>query len=377
MGADRCIGYLVVILQRYLIREILQTTAAVLGVLVLIYAGARFARFLSDAASGVISGDLIFQLLLLKIAQNLELLLPVSLYIGVLIGLGRLYKDSEIVAMLASGVGVRRILQGIVWISLAFAVLTLGMSVYASPEIATRQAELLARAKGEAEISGIVPGRFKELSGGDRVFYAEALSPDRRTMRNVFVQIRQPDRQEIAVAKRAYLSVQGRQADRFVVLEEGYRYTGYPGAVDYVITRFEKHAVRIDNPGDAHSQRKLESFSSLELLQSGQLGYLAELQWRLSLPLSVIVLSMLAVPLSRTSPRQGKYAKLFTAIIIYFIYNNGIGVAQKLVERGELHPWIGVWPVHVVAALIALAMLWTQNTLRWRAVFGGRKEVEE
>ena len=365
------------ILQRYLIREILQSTAAVLGVLVLVYASNRFARFLSDAASGLISGDLIFQLLVLKISQNLAVLLPVSLYFGVLIGLGRLYKDSEIVAMLASGVGVRRILQGVVWISMAFALLTLGMSMYASPEIATKQAKLLARAKGEAEISGILPGRFKELSGGDRVFYAEELSPDRRTMRNVFVQVRQPDRQEIAVAQRAYLLVQGREGSRFVVLEDGHRYTGQPGGVNYVITRFEKHAVRIDDPGDDPGYRKLESIPSLELLQSGLPGYLAELQWRLSLPISVIVLAMLAVPLSRTSPRQGKYAKLFTAVIIYFIYNNAVGVAQKLVERGELHPWIGVWPVHVLAALLALGLIWTQNSLRWRAVLRPQKPVKE
>ncbi|MDX1512650.1 MAG: LPS export ABC transporter permease LptF [Gammaproteobacteria bacterium] len=365
------------ILQRYLVREILQSAAAVLGILVLIYASSRFARFLSDAAAGLISGDLIFQLLILKISQNLELLLPVSIYFGVLIGLGRLYKDSEIVAMLASGVGIRNIYQGVIWIGVAFALITLALSLYAAPRIATEQAKLLARAKGEAEISGIIPGRFRELSGGDRVFYAEQLSPDRRTMRNVFVQVRRSDRQEIAVARRAYLSVQGREGDRFVVLEDGYRYTGHPGAVDYVITRFEKHAVRIADRGDDPEYRKLESLPSLELLQSGQRGYIAELQWRLSLPLSVIVLCMLAVPLSRTSPRQGKYAKLFTAVIIYFIYNNGIGVAQKLVERGELHPWVGVWPVHVAVALVAIAMLWTQNTLRWRRILRLEPEVEE
>ena len=365
------------ILQRYVIREILQSIAAILAVLVLLYASSRFARYLTDAASGVISGDLIFEMLVLKISQNLEILMPVSLYFGVLIGLGRLYKDSEIVAMLASGVGVWRIFQGVIWISIVFAFLTLGMSVFASPEIATKQAKLLARAKGEAEISGILPGRFKELSGGDRVFYAEELSPDRRTMRNVFVQVRQPDRQEIAVAKRAYLSVQGREGDRFVVLEDGYRYTGQPGGANYVITRFEKHAVRIDASRDEPGHHKLESLSSLALLQSGQLSSIAELQWRLSLPISVIVLAVLAIPLSRTSPRQGKYAKLFTAVVIYFIYNNGIGVAQKLVERGDLHPWIGVWPIHILVGLVALALLWSQNTLRWRAVLRPRRQAEQ
>ena len=115
------------ILQRYLIREILQATAAVLTVLLFVYLGDRFARFLAVAASGQISGDLVFQLLLLKLGQNLEILIPVAFYFGILLGLGRMYKDSEIVAILASGVGVRRLIYSVLWISVAIAILTLGL----------------------------------------------------------------------------------------------------------------------------------------------------------------------------------------------------------------------------------------------------------
>jgi lipopolysaccharide export system permease protein len=366
-----------VILQRDLIREILQATTAVLTVLLFVYLGDRFARFLAVAASGQISGDLVFQLLLLKLGQNLEILIPVAFYFGILLGLGRMYKDSEIVAILASGVGVGRLVYSVLWISVAIAILTLGLAVYASPEMATAHARLLARAKGEAETSGISPGRFRELSGGDRVFYVEALSPDRRTMRNVFVQVRRKGVQELAVAKRAYVSVQGRGGDRYVVLEEGYRYTGRPGSADYVITRFKKHAVRLDEPSDEPEYRKLHSLPTLELLRSESLAHVAELQWRFSQPISVIILGLFAVPLSRTSPRQGKYAKLFTAVIIFFIYSNAVGVAQKLVERGDLSPWIGVWPVHLVVALMAVWLIWTQNTLRWREALGIRKRETE
>jgi lipopolysaccharide export system permease protein len=366
-----------VILQRYLIREILQATVAVLSVLLLVYLSDRFARFLAVAASGQISADLIFQLLILKLAQNLEVLIPVAFYFGILLGLGRMYKDSEIVAVLASGVGIKRIIYSVLWISLAFATLTLGLSVYASPEMATAHARLLARAKGEAETSGVTPGRFRELSGGDRVFYVEELSPDRRTMRNVFVQVRRKGVQELAVAKRAFVSVQGRSSDRYVVLEEGYRYTGRPGSADFVITRFEKHAVRLEEASDEPVYRKLHSLPTVDLLRSDSLAHVAELQWRFSQPISVIILGLFAVPLSRTSPRQGKYAKLFTAVIIFFIYSNAVGVAQKLVERGDLSPWIGVWPVHLVVALLAAWLFWTQNTPRWRAALGIRRRETE
>ncbi len=365
------------ILQRYLLREVLQATAAVLVVLLVIYLSNRFASILSDAAAGQISADLLFQLLLLKLIQNLEVLIPVALFFGILIGLGRLYNDSEIVAMLANGVGIRRLVYGVMWVSAGVAVVTFGLSVYAAPEMASAHAKLLARARGEAEISGILPGRFRELSGGERILYVEELSPDRRTMRNVFVQVREKGAQNIAVAERAYLSINEGSGDRYIVLEDGYRYTGEPGTADYVITRFEKHAVRIDEAGSEPALLKLDSLSSFELLSSGGAADLAELQWRLSLPLSVMVLGMLAVPLSRTSPRQGKYAKLFTAVVVFFIYNNAIGVAQILVERGELSPYIGIWPVHVVAASIALILIWTQNFPRWRSVLGLRKVASE
>ena len=358
------------ILQRYLLREILQATAAVLAVLLLIYLSNRFASILAEAAAGQIAADLLFQLLVVKLIQNLEVLIPVALFFGILIGLGRLHNDSEIVAMLANGVGIRRIVYGVLWVSAVVAVVTFGLSVYAAPELASAHARLLARARGEAEISGILPGRFRELSGGERILYVEALSPDGRTMRNVFVQVRDRDTQNIAVAERAYLSLSEGGADRYIVLEDGYRYTGEPGTADYVITRFEKHAVRIDEVGGEPAHLKLSSLSSFELLSAGGAVNLAELQWRLSLPLSVMVLGMLAVPLSRTSPRQGRYAKLFTAVVVFFIYNNAMGVAQILIERGELSPYIGIWPVHVAAASTAVILIWAQNFPRWRAVLG-------
>jgi len=366
-----------VIIQRYLLREILQAAVAVLAVLLIIYLSNRFARILSDAAAGQISADLIFQLLFIKLIQNLEILIPVALFFGILIGLGRLYNDSEIVAMLANGVGIRRIVYGVFWISVIVAVVTFGLSVYAAPEMAASHAKLLARARGEAEISGILPGRFRELSGGERILYVEELSPDKRSMRNVFVQVREKGNQNIAVAERANLFLNESTGDRYIVLEDGYRYTGEPGTADYVITRFEKYAVRIEEASSEPAHLKLDSLSSFELLSVGGAKYLAELQWRLSLPISVVVLSMLAVPLSRTSPRQGKYAKLFTAVVVFFIYNNAIGVAQILVERGELSPYIGIWPVHLVAAAISLGLIWAQNSPRWRTVLGLRKAATQ
>ena len=145
-----------------------------------------------------------------------------------------------------------------------------------------------------------------------------------------------------------------------MVLEDGYRYTGLPGVLDFVITRFERHAVRMD-PIAPPGYRKLESKPSLELIREGGDKNIAELQWRLSLPITVVLLCMLAVAMARTNRNQGRYARLLAAFVLYFLYNNGIGIAQKLIERGELNPWIGVWPVHIVVALLVTGMIYRQG----------------
>ncbi len=362
------------IIQRYLYREVLQSFAAVLAVLLLIYVSNRFVRYLGQAASGYISGDLIGELMLLKLAQNLTILLPLALYLAVLLALGRLYRDSEIIAMSAAGVGVPRLAQGLAWFALGFAVLTGVLSLYVSPKAAELQHLLFEQAKGEARIAGVQPGRFRDFGDGERVVYVESIAADGASMANVFVQVRGRNRQDLLVAERAYPSVQGTEGDRFMVLENGHRYTGEPGALDFVITRFERHAVRLEQAGRP-GFRKLEATPTTELLRDTGIRNVAEMQWRLSQPITVVLLVLMAVPMSRTSPRQGRYARLATAFLLYFVYNNALGIAQKLVEREDLHPAVGVWPAHVLFAALALGMMMRQSSLGWRLPWFGRRGV--
>ena len=130
--------------------------------------------------------------------------------------------------------------------------------------------------------------------------------------------------------------------------------------------RFEKHAVRLEQRREQVASGKLEAVSSLDLWRTGGLGQIAELQRRLSIPISVVILGVLAVPMARTSPRGGRYAKLFLAVVVYFLYNNALGIAHKLVGRGDLPAAIGVWPVHLLLAAIALALVFQQYSGRWR-----------
>lgn len=354
------------IIQRYLFREILQTFVAVLSVLLMIYISNRFVRYLAEAAAGQISSEAVLQLLALKLISKLVLLLPLALYIAILLAFGRLYKDSEVIAMTAGGVSLARLAQTVFWLSTAFAVVALILGLYVSPKVSSLLQARQEQAKEESEIAGIFPGRFKEFSDGDQILYVEDIASNRRRMENVFVQVRGSRQLELLVSESAYQTTDQQTGDRFIVLVDGHRYEGSPGAADYVITKFEQHAVRIEESTESPNNKDVASLPTRDLLAGDKPAYIAELQWRLSHPIAAVLLGMLAVPLAKTSPREGRYAKLFTAVLIFFVYNNLLSVAHKLVERGDLVPAVGVWPVHAVLALIVLGLLHSQSSRRRR-----------
>ena len=359
------------IVQRYLIREILHSFFAVFSVLVAVATTVTFVRILAEMSTSVFSSVFILQLLMLKIIGKLSTLLPAALYVAILLALGRLYSDSEMVAMWAGGVGPRRINLSIFRFLLAFAAATAVVSLYLSPEAFAMRDVVWARAQAEAEISGVLPGRFLEFRDGELVAYTETLSADKREMENVFAKLTISGTHNVLVAKTARFSGNEEKTGRYIVLEDGYRYSGSPGSVDYTVYRFAKHSFRIDQERSQSVISKSNATRTLDLLKGPYLAYSAELQWRISQPISLLLLGMLAIPLARTLPRQGKYTKLAMGIAIYFLYGNAVGVMQTLIERGEVSTTIGIWPVHLVMALVVASLLYTQSSgrapmLRWR-----------
>lgn len=361
------------IIRRYLIREILSSFFAVFSILLVITATVAFVRLLAEMSTSVFSSAFVLQILALKLIGKLSVLLPVSLYVAILLTLGRLYSDSEIVAMWAGGVGPRRINASILGFLLAFAGATAVVALYLSPEALATRDVIWARAKAEAEVSGVLPGRFLEFRDGELVAYTESLSEDKREMEKVFAKATVDGSQNLLVAKRAHFSGDEEKTGLYIVLEDGYRYAGSPGSVDYTVYRFAKHAFRIDQERNETVVSKANATRTADLLRGPYLAYTAELQWRISQPISLLLLGMLAVPLARTLPRQGKYTKLAMGIAIYFVYGNAVGVMQTLVERGNVSTVIGIWPVHIAMALLVASLLYMQSkgampTLRIRTV---------
>ena len=351
------------VVRRYVVREIGSTLLAVLAVLLLVFAASRFVRLVAEAAAGRLPGEIVFPLVLVKLSVGLPVLLPLAFFVAVLLALGRLHRDSEVVAMAAGGIGIPRLACMVLPLASLIAAIVAALSCFASPRLAALEDSLTARARGEAQVTGLLAGSFNPFGDGG-IVYVESIDEDGRIMRNVFVRISRPDRDEVVTAARAYQALQGPGDERFMVLEDGYRYAGNPGRADFVTTRFERHAVRLDAVLRLSARNSLDAVLTSDLWRSPDSEHAAELQWRVSLPLSAALLALLAIPLSRISRRQGRYAKLLFAVVLYFTYSNGLGIARNLVERGELSVWIGLWPMHVAMLGVTAAMLWRQGGRR-------------
>ncbi|MDM8561535.1 LPS export ABC transporter permease LptF [Candidatus Parabeggiatoa sp. HSG14] len=348
------------IISRYFFREILHTLLALTTLLLLIYISHRFMMYLVEASVGALPADFIFQLLVLKLLSDLMLLLPLGFFLALLLALGRMYKDNEITAMAACGIRVP--VLTIVSFGVGFALIIGTLSLFLAPWAESQSANLQRKLSTIAEVGGIAAGRFKEFSHGKGIFYVETIDTNNNTMYTLFMQLNLPHKQVIMVAKQGHQVVQ--EGELFMVLVDGHRYESTPGHLDYIVTKFAEHRLKIPKRIDApSSNKKHEAIPSISLWYSQENSLKAELQWRLSLPLTVILLALLAVPLSHTTPRQGQYAKILIGILIYLIYNNMLNVAKKWVERGDVVPWIGVWWVHI-ALLIIIGILFHFSFLK-------------
>ncbi|MDR2877052.1 MAG: LPS export ABC transporter permease LptF [Chromatiales bacterium] len=367
----------VLTLDRYIAREILYTLAAVLSVLLIVFISNRFIRFLAEISNGLVDASSLFVVLGLKTLGVMVILLPIGFFMAVLLTFSRMYKDSEMTALYANGVSVARIYRPVMIIATLVAVLVGWIAFQPAPWAEERSYQIRDTQQANALVASATPGRFTRFSGARAVFYFRSLSPDGQIMYEVFGrQLRNGNEELVLSAERGYIRSEADGAQR-LVFENGHRYEGVPGARDFRIVAFREHSVLLKQPDVRPSTRKQGAMPTSVLIARGKPADIAELQWRLSMPLSVLVLALLAVPLSRTNPRQGKYAKLFVAVLVYLLYNNLMGIANAWVAKGTVSPLIGMWWVHALMLLGAWLLFAYQHGLTWtlsrmRALVGAR-----
>jgi lipopolysaccharide export system permease protein len=344
------------VLERYLTREVLGAWLAVMSVLLAIMLGTRFASFLSMAAKGDLPRDLLVEVAGLSSLRFMVILMPVSLLLAIMLSLGRLYADSEIAAMTGCGVSLAQLYRPFVIIAVALAGLTGLLSFQIGPWAGREGDYLVNDARRLLQFTPFEPGKFKPLASGKAVFYTSGIDPSGARLGQVFAQLMERDGTSTIVAPQGHQSVDAGTGERIVTLENGYRYRGEPGAANFDVTHFGALTLRISPPPFTYvnSQRKLKPTS--ELL-NGDTEDRAELQGRAAAPISVILLTLLAIPLSHLRPREGRYGKVVLGVVAYLLYANLLLFGQSLVAKGKVSALLGMWSVHALVLAIAVYLI--------------------
>ena len=346
---------------RYLARDFIASASAVTVVLLMIVMSGRFVKYLAEAAAGDMDAGILFSLIGARLPGFLELIIPLACFLGVLLAYGRLYVQHEMTVMIACGISQIRLAAYTLAPALIMALLVSYLSLYATPN-GTRKAEtLISDQNKRGDLDGMAASHFYPLQKGKGVTYAEEINED-GLMLDVFLAEHHPDAED---GKQMVLTVsktgEQKSADDgidYLVLRDGYRIQGMPGQADYQITRFEEfgQSMQKQNP-DRRARKKTQTLSTSELMKSDNLDHIAALQWRFSVPILVLVMSLIAVPLSKTNQREGRFSKMIPAVLLYMIYLVLLNSARGFLEEGLLSPYIGLWSVHFLFFLIALLLL--------------------
>jgi lipopolysaccharide export system permease protein len=348
------------LLERYLAREVLMAWLAVIAVLLAIMLATRFASFLSMAAKGQLPRDLLFEVVALSSLRFMVILMPVSLLLAVMLSLGRLYSDNEVAAMTGCGVGLGELYRPFVKIAAMLAVFTATLSFFFGPW-AGREADFLVKdARRLMQYTPFEPGRFKSVAGDRAVFYTASIDKTGAELGPVFAQIQGREGPSVVAAPQGHQTIDPATGDRVVTLENGYRYDGQPGTANFDVVKFHQLEVHVAPPPFTYvnDQRKLAATE--DLVGTGSREDRAELEFRGAMPVSVLILALLAVPMSHLAPRQGRYAKIAYGIVAYLVYANLITLVQNAIAKGHA-PALSLWGIHAVVLSIALAMIGKRN----------------
>jgi lipopolysaccharide export system permease protein len=273
-------------------------------------------------------------------------------------------------AALACGVGPRTMYVPVSILTVIVTVALAGLTLYVGPNAIARTLALRSTALQQGQFAPIAPGRFRTFGGSDVVVYAENVGED-GTLTNVFVERERDGRVEVALAQRAKHTVGADGMAHTITLYDGERFEGVPGSPRFRIMRFTENTIPVEVPKLSSTVARLEAMPTGALLQSNEPDVRAELHWRVAMPVMCLVLTLIAVPLSRLRPREGRYARVALAVIIYFVYIQFISAAKVWLARGTVPEWLGLWWVHVLVAGLALLVVsgpqWLAR-MRYRAV---------
>nr|WP_282444721.1 LPS export ABC transporter permease LptF [Idiomarina sp. ATCH4] len=350
-----------------MISETLKSQLAVLFILMTIFVSQKFVRVLSDASEGDIPGAIIFQLLSLNLPALLSLILPLSLFLGILLAHGRIYADNEMTVLHACGVSEWYVTRVTLVLSLVLALVTASFTLWLVPWSLEQEQKLEDKARSESGLTALMPGRFQQASNRKAVIFVQGVG-DNGDLEEVFVAQHSHSQGELqsgsVVMAKTGKVISETTGSQWLELGQGKRYAGDNDS--YQMMLFDRYQLQIKEQQTSQQLRKLEAYPTVELMSQSEPAAVAELQWRIAIPLAMPLLTLIAVPLSRVNPRQGKFGRMAPALLIYLGYFLLLMAAKSAIRDGVIPPAIGLWWIHFILLVFGWVLVGKDRPLGLR-----------
>ena len=343
------------IISRYLLKNLVVIFLGILVIISLIIFGNQFVMTAQKSVEhGIPLGELM-PIVGFNMLRDLPIILSLSFFLSIIISISQLYRNSEAVVMNSVGIGDKRFINLIKPLAIVIFLLIFILSMFAVPWAKNQKSLTEDVTVNASDFSFITEGKFESFKNGEIVFYASDTSKIsnsvEQNMEEIFIYVSNTDSPIVVLASEAKKYTDSRNESTYLRLKDGVRYEGLPGDENVNILNFDKYDLEIVS---GEVQKSLSNFSEIEektsinLLLEGGLLANAEMQWRFSQPISILILSIIGVLLGRTSPRTGKGVNLLFGVIIFMLYYNGLLVAKNSIENGQLNPFIGLWSIHIL-----------------------------
>ncbi|WP_158966403.1 LPS export ABC transporter permease LptF [Paraglaciecola sp. L3A3] len=343
---------------RYLVVETLKSQVAVFMLLMAIFITQKFVRVLAEASNGEIPAGLVLGFLALSMPVLASLILPLSLFLGIMLAHGRLYVDSEMSVMRACGISEWYITRVMMVLAVTMSLVTAVLTMWLAPLSVENEYQLEDKLGAQSGLTSLIPGRFQQTDNQQAVIFVHDIDSGENALNKVFLAQRDVGSEDVRIV---YASKGGVRAEKNgsekLILNQGKQYEGKLGRQDYRVIEFDEYQIQIAEKQAEKKRRKLTAYTTKDLVQDNSIEAIAELHWRIAIPLSLPFLVLIAVPLSAANPRQGRFGKMFPALMLYLGYFLLLMAGRKALEDGNIPPQLGLWWVHGVLLLIGAILI--------------------
>jgi lipopolysaccharide export system permease protein len=362
-----------VIIFRYLLKEVAKAQLAVFLVLMTIFISQKFVHYLGEASDGGIPGQMVMTFIALKVPELAMMILPLSLFLGILLAYGRIYADSEMTVLHACGISEWYVVRVTLTLAFITAIITGVFTLYLAPLASEYQYQVQEELSADSGLSALVSGRFQQTGNKDAIVFIHDKSRDDKSFNKVFV-AQLPDEkqseQSVINSSMVYAEngrvLEDESGSQRLILTNGTRYHSDPVTNEFRSVNFDNYYIQIQDQEVEHKRRKLNALTTRQLFTEAtpevEAEYRATIQWRMAFPLACIILTFIAVPLSVVNPRQGKFGKMLPALMLFLGYFLLLISMRSGIEKGAIPSGIGLWPVHIFALFMGLMLLMKART---------------